>query len=46
MTTPRGAGTILQGYASGAHIQYEIRRPDGTRFLALQSDTRQVPAPH
>jgi quercetin dioxygenase-like cupin family protein len=45
VTTPRGSGAIVQGYASGAHVQYEIRRGDGTRFLALQSDTRKVAAP-
>ena len=41
VTTPRGPGTIVQGYASGTHVQYEIRRSDGSRFLALQSDTRE-----
>jgi quercetin dioxygenase-like cupin family protein len=44
VTTSRGSGTIRQGYASGTHIQYEIERSDGTRFLALQSDTRKVEA--
>ena len=42
VTTPRGSGTIRQGYSSGTHVQYEIERSDGTRFLALQSDTRKV----
>jgi quercetin dioxygenase-like cupin family protein len=46
VVTSRGSGTIRQGYASGTHVQYEIERSDGTRFLALQSDTRKMTAPH
>jgi quercetin dioxygenase-like cupin family protein len=42
---PRGSGTIRQGYASGAIVQYEIVRADGTAFMADQSETRRRPAP-
>jgi quercetin dioxygenase-like cupin family protein len=42
VTTPRGAGTIRQGYASGAHIQYEIEGSGGALFMALQSETRRA----
>jgi quercetin dioxygenase-like cupin family protein len=45
VTTPRGTGRIRQGYASGSHVQYEIERSDGSRFLALQAETRKVAAP-
>ena len=36
--TPRGSGTIRQGYASGDIIQYEIDPGDGKRFMANQDD--------
>jgi len=44
VTTPRGAGRIKQGYASGDHIQYEIEPRKGTLFMALQSETRKKEA--
>lgn len=45
VATPRGTGTIRQGYASGAHIQYEIEQGNGALFMALQSDTRREKPP-
>jgi len=36
----RGAGTVRQGYASGAVIQYEIERPDGMLFMADEAKIR------
>jgi quercetin dioxygenase-like cupin family protein len=38
--TPRGPGTIRQGYASGDIVQYEIVGAGGKPFMADQSDTR------
>lgn len=38
--TPRGTGLILQGYASGPIIQYEIASDAGDRFMASESDVR------
>jgi quercetin dioxygenase-like cupin family protein len=37
---PRGAGTIREGYASGAIIQYEIEGDGGEIFMAHQKDVR------
>lgn len=39
--TPRGAGVIVQGYASGPLIQYEIEG-DAGRFTASESDVRRM----
>lgn len=39
VNTPRGEGTIRQGYASGEIVQYEIEGAGGTRFMANQADT-------
>lgn len=36
--TPRGRGTIRQGYDSGEVIGYEIDGPDGTLFMALENE--------
>jgi len=36
----RGAGRILEGYASGAIVQYEIRSVDGGLFMADEKDMR------
>jgi quercetin dioxygenase-like cupin family protein len=36
----RGRGVISQGYASGDHVQYEIQRADGSRFMALERSVR------
>ena len=44
VTTPRGPGRIKQGYASGAHIQYEVEQSEGKLFMALQSETRKEEA--
>ncbi|HVF36125.1 MAG TPA: cupin domain-containing protein [Candidatus Saccharimonadia bacterium] len=38
--TPRGPGRIVQGYASGDIVQYELEAPDGTRFMADQAAVR------
>jgi quercetin dioxygenase-like cupin family protein len=40
--TPRGDGTIRQGYASGEIVQYEIEGADGSRFMANQSEVRRI----
>jgi quercetin dioxygenase-like cupin family protein len=40
VTTPRGPGTIRNGYASGEVIQYEIAGDDGSAFMASQEETR------
>jgi quercetin dioxygenase-like cupin family protein len=40
--TPRGSGVILQGYASGALIQYEIEGDSPGRFMASESDVRRI----
>lgn len=39
VTTPRGIGTIRQGYASGSIIQYEIEGPDRTPFMVDDAKT-------
>lgn len=36
--TPRGAGVIGNGYASGEIIQYEIAGDDGVTFMASQAE--------
>ncbi|HKG94226.1 MAG TPA: hypothetical protein VKA84_20105 [Gemmatimonadaceae bacterium] len=43
VTTPRGAGRIRQGYASGALIQYEIEGAGGGVFMAHERDLRRRP---
>lgn len=40
VTTPRGAGTVRNGYASGEIIQYEIAGDEGNAFMANQKDIR------
>ena len=40
VTTPRGPGTVRNGYASGEIIQYEIAGDDGTAFMAHQKEMR------
>ena len=40
--TPRGAGTIREGYASGEIVQYEIEKEDGSRFMASQAEMRRA----
>ena len=40
--TPRGAGVILQGYASGTLIQYEIEGDSAGRFMTSESDVRRM----
>jgi quercetin dioxygenase-like cupin family protein len=40
--TPRGTGIIVQGYASGALIQYEIEGDSAGRFMAIESDVRRM----
>lgn len=39
VTTPRGIGTIRQGYASGSIIQYEIEVSDKTLFMVDDAKT-------
>ena len=36
--SPRGTGTIREGYASGPIVQYEIEPAGGERFMAEQKD--------
>jgi quercetin dioxygenase-like cupin family protein len=36
----RGSGHIVQGYASGEILQYEIEAPDGKHFMASDSELR------
>jgi len=38
VTSPRGAGRIRQGYASGALVQYEIVRADGAVFMVNERE--------
>ena len=38
--TGRATGTILQGYASGAIVQYEIEAEGGGRFMADEAELR------
>ena len=40
--TPRGRGTIRNGYASGVIIQYEIAGDDGTPYMSNQSETSRI----
>lgn len=42
--TPRGAGRIRQGYASGAIVQYEIEPEEGELFMADEKDLRRTRA--
>lgn len=42
----RGAGRILQGYASGEIIQYEVLCADGQRFMANEDELRVALKPH
>lgn len=39
---PRGRGTIRQGYASGALVQYEIQSGDGSLFMAEEKVLRRT----
>jgi hypothetical protein len=39
---PRGRGTIRQGYASGAIVQYEIEAGAGGPFMADEKDLRRI----
>ena len=38
--SPRGSGTIVEGYASGTLIQYEIEDSQGNRFMAHEHELR------
>jgi len=38
VTAPRGSGVIVEGYASGTVIQYEIEESNGSRFMAHQDE--------
>lgn len=38
VASPRGAGRIRQGYASGTLIQYEIEGSDGTLFMVTDTE--------
>jgi len=40
VVTPRGRGSILQAYASGPIIEYDIQMPDGRRVMVHQRDLR------
>ena len=41
----RGGGRIRQGYASGAHIQYEVELTNGPLVMELESALRKAQAP-
>ena len=43
VVTPRGTGTIEQGYRSGSIIQYEVRGATGELFMANESETSIAP---
>jgi quercetin dioxygenase-like cupin family protein len=36
----RGAGRILHGYDSGEFIGYDVQRPDGSLFMAMEDELR------
>jgi quercetin dioxygenase-like cupin family protein len=40
VTSPRGAGLIVEGYTSGKLIQYEIEASNGSRFMAHEHELR------
>ncbi len=40
VTSPRGVGLIVEGYASGKLIQYEIEESNGSRFMAHEHELR------
>lgn len=40
VTSPRGVGVIVEGYASGKLIQYEIEESNGSRFMAHEHELR------
>lgn len=40
VTTPRGAGVIREGWASGPIIQYVVAAPDGTLYMADEASIR------
>ena len=40
VTSARGSGTIRQGYASGALVQYEIEGAGGERFMVREHELR------
>lgn len=37
LASPRGAGQVAQGYASGTIVQYELVAPNGEHFMADES---------
>ena len=38
VTSPRGFGLVVEGYASGRLIQYEIEESNGNRFMAHEHE--------
>ncbi len=36
----RGAGRVLQGYANGSLLQYEVTRPNGEVYMAREAELR------
>ena len=42
MKTPRGEGTIKEGYVSGEILQYEIEAAGGAHFMASESETQRL----
>lgn len=40
VATPRGAGRIRQGYASGTIVQYEVEGVDGELFMASEQEVQ------
>lgn len=44
VSTPRGPGEVLQGYASGSLVQYEIHSADKGIFMVDEGDMKRLPA--
>jgi quercetin dioxygenase-like cupin family protein len=40
VVSARGAGRIVEGYASGTLIQYEVEKADGERFMEHERELR------
>ena len=40
VVSPRGNGQVMEGYASGTIVQYEIKGANGDRFMANEGDLR------
>ena len=40
VASPRGIGRIVEGYASGTVVQYEVEQSNGERFMAHEHELR------